>query len=373
MAATHDPTNERPARSVRSASARATASVDPVVDLAPAAGRRIETPPRAASTPRDERLERAAEVIRLEARTIAHLEDRLDERFLCAVDMLVACSGLVVVCGVGKAGLVGQKISATLASTGTPSLFLHPTEALHGDLGRIREHDVLLAISNSGETAEVNALVGPARKIGARIVALTGAARSTLGRMADCVLDIGPIEEACPLKLAPTASTSAMLALGDALAMVVLQERRFSREDYALFHPAGSLGRRLMRVQEVMRKGDQLPIARAGTPIKGVVVVMNRTPGRPGAALIVDADGRLVGIFTHGDLARLLEARERFDLDQPVDGAMGRNPKSIAPDQLVEEAQRLVLEHRIDQVPVLDGAGRPVGLLDVQDLLDVRV
>lgn len=319
------------------------------------------------------RLARAAEVLRLEARTIAHLEQRLDERFLRAVDMLLACQGLIVVTGVGKAGLVGQKISATLASTGTPSIFLHPTEALHGDLGRIRSRDLLFAISNSGETAEVNALIGPARKIGAGVMALTGAAQSTLARIADCVLDIGDVQEACPLKLAPTASTSAMLAFGDALAMVVLQERSFSREDYALFHPAGSLGRRLMRVREVMRKGDQLPLVAAGSSIKEAVIVMNRTPGRPGAALITDAQGVLVGIFTHGDLARLLERGDHLDVGEPVDAFMGRNPKSIGPEQLVEEAQRLMQEFRIDQVAVLDLDHRPVGLVDVQDLLDVRV
>jgi arabinose-5-phosphate isomerase len=322
------------------------------------------------------RLARAAEVLRLEARTIAHLEQRLDERFLRAVDMLLDCQGLIVVTGVGKAGLVGQKISATLASTGTPSLFLHPTEALHGDLGRIRSRDVLFAVSNSGETAEVNALIGPARKIGASVIALTGAPQSTLGRIADCVLDIGDVQEACPLKLAPTASTSAMLAFGDALAMVVSQERNFSRENYALFHPAGSLGRKLMRVREVMRKGDQLPLVPAGTSIQQAVVVMNRTPGRPGAALITDASGLLVGIFTHGDLSRLFERHDPqgpINLGELVDKYMGKNPKSIGPDQLVEEAQHLMQEFRIDQVAVIDAEHRPVGLLDVQDLLDVRV
>lgn len=320
-----------------------------------------------------QRLARAAEVIRLEARTIAHLEASLDERFLCAIDMLIACQGMVVVSGVGKAGLVGQKVSATLASTGTPSLFLHPTEAMHGDLGRIRASDLLLVISNSGETAEVNGLIGPVRKIGARVLAITGEPKSTLGRLADCVLDIGRVEEACPMKLAPTASTSAMLALGDALAMVVLQERNFSREDYALYHPAGSLGRKLMRVKEVMRKGDQLPLVKSGSSLKSVLLVMNRTPGRPGAALITDAQDRLVGIFTHGDLSRLLEKSEQWDTDQPIDASMGKNPKSIGPDALVEEAQRLLREHRIDQIAVIDAERHPVGLLDVQDLLDVRI
>ena len=281
----------------------------------------------------EQRIARAAEVIRLEAHTIAQLEARLDRHFLAAVDMLLECQGSIVVTGIGKAGLVGQKVSATLASTGTPSLFLHPTEALHGDLGRIRSRDIVLVISNSGETVEVNALIAPARKIGARVVAITGRARSTLARLCDCVLDIGDIEEACPLKLAPTASTSAMMALGDALAMVVSQERNFSREDYALYHPAGSLGRKLMRVREVMRKGEQVPLAGDRASIKEVVIVMNGTPGRPGAALITDDEGKLVGIFTHGDLSRLFERRELWNPDQPVAEYMGKHPKSIGEDK----------------------------------------
>ncbi len=317
-------------------------------------------------------LARAAEVIRIESQTIAGLEARLDARFVDAVERILACEGLVVVTGVGKAGLVGQKISATLASTGTPSLFLHPTEAQHGDLGRIRARDILFAISNSGESAEITALVGPARKLGASIIALTGEPDSLLGRHADCVLDIGRVQEACPMNLAPTASTSALPALGDALAMVVLQERNFGREEYALFHPAGALGRKLMKVREVMRKGEQVPIAKVGAKVREVVLVMNRTPGRPGAALIVDGEGRLVGIFTHGDLSRLLE-RDGLDVDGPVDASMGHNPKFIGPESLVEEAMHMLREHRIDQIPVLDAERRPLGLVDIQDVLDVRV
>jgi arabinose-5-phosphate isomerase len=323
--------------------------------------------------PIEQRLKRAAEVIRVEAGAIANLEQRLDARFSTAVDMVLACEGLVVVTGIGKAGLVGQKISATLASTGTPSIFLHPGEAVHGDLGRIRARDLVLALSNSGETAEVNAVIPPARKIGAGVVAITGSGAGALARLADCVLDIGDVVEACPLKLAPTASTSAMLALGDALAMVVLHERRFSREDYALFHPAGALGRRLMRVREVMRTGDELPLARSGTLVRDVLLKMSVTPGRPGAALIVDEGDRLLGIFTDGDFRRLLENGDTSRLDAPVDEYMGRNPKSIAPDQLVEEAQRVLSENRVDQIPVLDAERRPVGLLDVQDVLDIRI
>lgn len=318
------------------------------------------------------RLSRAAEVLRLEAKTIAHLEHSLDERFVRAVDLVLGCDGSVVTTGVGKAGLVGQKISATLASTGTPSIYLHPTDAQHGDLGRIRARDVLFAFSNSGETAEVNTLIGPVRRIGARVLSMTGAPQSTLARLSDCVLDIGRVEEACPMNLAPTTSTSAMLALGDALSMVVMQEREFSREDYALFHPGGSLGRKLMRVDEVMRQGAELPLAPSGSSLRKVLDVMNHTPGRPGAALITDASGALIGIFTHGDLSRLLERSDHLDLAKPIDAFMGKNPKSIGPQQLVQEAQRLMQENRVDQIAVIDAARRAVGLLDVQDLLDIR-
>ncbi len=319
-----------------------------------------------------QRLARAREVIRIEARTIAELEHHLDARFSEAVGRVLACQGFVVVTGMGKAGLVGQKVSATLASTGTPSHFLHPGEALHGDLGRIRRSDVLLALSNSGETDEVIALLGPARKLGAEVIAVTGRPESTLARLSDCVLEIGTVREACPLELAPTASTSAMLALGDALAMTVLAERGFGREDYALYHPAGALGRRLMRVREVMRQGEYLPLVQSGSPLAQVLITMTQTPGRPGAALVVGADGRLAGIFTDGDVRRILQGGT-LDVTARIDDLMGRHPKSIGPEQLVEEAQRLLQENRIDQVPVLDAEGRPIGLLDVQDLLDIRI
>lgn len=321
----------------------------------------------------DERLARAREVIRLEARTIAGLEEILGESFSEAVGMLLDSSGKTVVTGMGKAGIVGQKISATLASTGTESIFLHPAEALHGDLGRIRGDDVVLALSNSGETSEVNTVVPVARKIGASVVAMTGRPDSTLGRLADCVLDIGVVDEACPLGLAPTASTSALLALGDALAMTVLAERGFSREDYALYHPAGSLGRQLLRVDEVMRKGAELPLCTAGTSVAEVMRVMGATPGRPGAALITGKAGLLVGIFTDGDLRRLLHERGSLRGEDAIDGYMGTHPKTIRPDALVEEAHRAMREHRIDQIAVIDEDHRPIGLLDVQDLLDTRL
>ncbi len=321
----------------------------------------------------EERLEHAREVIRVEARAIANLEHLLGDSFSRAIDLILACEGVVVVTGMGKAGLIAQKVSATLASTGSPSIFLHPAEALHGDLGRIRSRDLVLALSNSGETVEIKLLVPAVRKIGARLIAVTGMPLSTLGRLADVVLDIGPIDEACPLGLAPTASTSALLALGDSLAMVVSKERHFSREEYALYHPAGALGRKLMRVGEVMRQGHELPLCTSGTPLLEVLRVMSDTPGRPGAALIVDEDGRLVGIFTDGDFRRHFKELGSLSHEDPIDPFMGKNPKCVLPEELVQSVERMMREHRIDQMPVIDESRRPVGLVDVQDLLDTRV
>lgn len=318
-------------------------------------------------------LAHAAVVAHTEAAAIARLGAALDARFVRAVDLVLACRGQVVVTGMGKAGLIGQKISATLASTGTPSFYLHPAEALHGDLGRLRPADLVLALSNAGETAEVNVVVTAARKLGALVIAVTGRPASTLARASDAVLDIGRVEEACPLKLAPTTSTTVMLALGDALAMVVLAERDFGPRDYARFHPAGTLGRRLMTVEEVMRTGDALPLVRGGTTVINATVEARRTPGRPGAALIVDEAGRLLGIFTDGDLGRLLERCGSTALEDPVDAHMTTSPKVLTPDQLAADAHRLLREHRIDQAPVVDDARHPVGLVDVQDLLDVEL
>ena len=321
-----------------------------------------------------QRLARAREVLRLEANAISRLERDLDESFARGVGMVLEATGKVVVCGMGKAGIVGTKISATFASTGTESIFLHPAEALHGDLGRMRSDDLLLALSNSGETPEVNQVIAVARKIGAKVVAMTGQTDSNLARLADVVLNIGPVDEACPMGLAPTASTSALLALGDALAMAVLSERNFSREDYALYHPAGSLGRKLLQVSEVMRKGKELPLCPEGTSLAEVLRVMGATPGRPGAALITSpSSDQLVGIFTDGDLRRMLSEQGEVRGAEPVDGHMGRNPKTIQPEQLVEEAFAVMREHRIDQLAVIDEDGRPIGLLDVQDLLDTRL
>ena len=321
---------------------------------------------------------RGALVLRLESEAIARLGERFGEAgpaaaFERAVAAMLACPGQVVVTGMGKAGVVGQKVSATLASTGTPSFFLHPSEALHGDLGRLRPGDVVLALSNSGETEEVNQVMAACRKLGNPLIGMTGRPDSTLGQHADHVLDIGRVEEACPLKLAPTASTTVMLALGDALAMAVLEERDFGPRDYAQFHPAGSLGRRLMRVDEVMRKGDAVPLVRAGTSVADALIQTSRTKGRPGASIVVDGDGALAGIFTDGDLRRLLEGGDFSRLELPIDHVMATEPKVLRPTDLAVDAHRLLRENRIDNAPVIDDERRPVGLLDVQDLIEVGI
>ena len=321
---------------------------------------------------------RGALVLRLESEAIARLGERFGKAgpaaaFERAVAAMLACPGQVVVTGMGKAGVVGQKISATLASTGTPSFFLHPSEALHGDLGRLRPGDVILALSNSGETEEVNQVMAACRKLGNPLIGMTGRPDSTLGQHADHVLDIGRVEEACPLKLAPTASTTVMLALGDALAMAVLEERDFGPRDYAQFHPAGSLGRRLMRVDEVMRKGDAVPLVRAGTSVADALIQTSRTKGRPGASIVVDGDGALAGIFTDGDLRRLLEGGDFSRLELPIDHVMATEPKVLRPTDLAVDAHRLLRENRIDNAPVIDDERRPVGLLDVQDLIEVGI
>jgi arabinose-5-phosphate isomerase len=314
----------------------------------------------------------ARAVIEAEGRAVLGLLDRLDGGFTAAVDGILACMGRVVVTGLGKSGIVGRKISATLASTGTPSLFIHAAEAVHGDLGRMTPEDVVLALSYSGESEEIVRIIRPVKSLGATLIALTGGSSSTLARHADVVISIGSIAEACPMGLVPTASTTAMMVIGDALAIALFNRRGLDREDYARFHPGGQLGRKLMKVTEVMRTGRENPIASETATLKDVVAVMTKTPGRPGAASIVDGKGRLVGFFTDGDLRRLLEEPD-FSVGMPIRELMHRHPKTVRDGQLIAEAEALLRRHKIDNVPVVDGRGRPVGLVDVQDLLSTRV
>lgn len=315
----------------------------------------------------------AREVIAAEAKAVASLQGLIDDAFVQAAQSILECQGKVVVTGMGKPGLIGAKISATLASTGTPSLSMHPAEAIHGDLGRVVRRDVVLVLSNSGETEEIVKLLPALRKIGARIVGVTGRPESSLARYSDIVLHIGRIDEACPNGLAPTASTTAMLAIGDALAMTVARLRNFSVEDYAFFHPGGALGRKLMKVDEIMRRDAELTVVPMSATVRETMIRMNHTPRRPGAACIVDSLEKrtLVGIFTDGDLARFVE--KHASLDEKVSEVMCRSARTIASGALASDALKLLRDNRIDQVPVIDATGRIVGLVDVQDLLATGV
>ncbi len=322
-------------------------------------------------------LNEGRKVLEAGADCLRALAASLDRTFVAAVELILARPGTLVTTGIGKAGHVARKISATFASTGTRSIFVHPTEALHGDLGRIREDDIVLALSNSGSSEEVVRLIPGIRSIGATLIAFTAEPASLLGREADLCLAFGRHDEAGHLGLAPTTSTTAMQGLGDALAMAVLIRRDFTPAEFARFHPGGALGRSLMRVQDVMRRGERNPVASVRRPLFEVLKVMSETPGRPGAASLVDADGRLEGFYTDGDFRRHVEAVVNGDANaffqRPIEELMTRNPKTARPEMLVAEAMRLLRASKIDQLPVVDARHRPIGLVDVQDLLDVRI
>jgi arabinose-5-phosphate isomerase len=314
-------------------------------------------------------LERARTVLQAESDAIRALADRLDERFARAVELLLGCRGRVVTTGVGKAGAIARKMAATLASTGTPALFLHPAEGQHGDLGVVTPEDVVIALSYSGESDEVLRLLPALRRIGPCLIAMAGNPRSSLALAATLTLDVTVEAEACPLGLAPTTSAAAMLALGDALAMATMEARSFTREDFALFHPAGALGRRLtMRVSDVMRTGDQMAVVPASKSLIDVMAAISRAGA--GAAFMVDGEGRLTGILTEGDIRRAL-LKDRNALDQPVEAIMNRSPLVIAGDPLAVEALSILEEspRRPGEAPVVDPEGRPVGLIMLKDLL----
>lgn len=312
----------------------------------------------------------AKDVLFLESEAIKNLIDRLDHNFQRAVDLIFNCKGRVVVTGIGKAGIIGQKISATLASTGTPSYWLHSSEARHGDLGRVVVDDIVLALSNSGET-EVVTLLPFVKQIGAKVIAITGNNKSSLAQHSDVVLDIGKIEEPCPLGLAPSASSTAMLALGDALSLTIFKKRNLSKEDYAFYHPGGELGRKLLTVEMVMRKGEENPVANEDMLLSEVLKIMTETVGKPGAVSIVDKQNKLVGFFTDGDLRRHL--KNGVSLRGRVKAFMTRSPKVINARCLVAEAYKILKEYKIDQIPVIDDSNTPVGIIDVQDLLEVGI
>jgi arabinose-5-phosphate isomerase len=312
----------------------------------------------------------AREVLRIEAEAIDRVRDRLDGTITSAAVLLRECQGSVIVTGMGKAGLVGQKLAATLSSTGTRAFPLHPSEALHGDLGRLRAGDVVLALSQSGETEEIVRLIPAIRRLDVRLIAITERETSTLGRSADLCLTLGPIEEACPLGLAPSASTTALMALGDALALLVSRMKNFTADDFAVFHPAGSLGRKLARVEDVMRTGPHVRTARAEETVREILGRLGGARRRSGAILITDpADGHLLGIFTDSDLARLFETRRDAMLDRPIAEVMTANPVKTVVGATLNDAVDALRARKLSELPVVDEVGRLVGLIDVTDLI----
>ncbi len=312
-------------------------------------------------------IKRAREVLRIERDAIDGLIGRIDREFAKAVELLYRTKGRIIVTGMGKPGFIAQKISATMASVGSPSLYLHPAEALHGDLGRVTKADVILCLSNSGETEELLKLLPILRKIGAKLISIVGNTSSTLAKNSDCVLDATVKKEACSLNLAPTASTTAMLALGDAIAIALLDKRGFKETDFALYHPGGMLGKRLLlKVEDIMRTGAANPLVRADALVKDVLLTITRA--RAGSACVVDGRKKLIGIFTDGDLRRNLEKDDNI-ARKKVSDVMTRGPVTVGRERLAVEALAILQAKRIDEIPVVDGAGRPVGLVDVQDLL----
>jgi arabinose-5-phosphate isomerase len=312
-------------------------------------------------------LQEGKRVLRIEAQAISALVDRLDSRFSKAVELLLGCRGKVVVSGMGKSGLIGQKIAATLASTGTPAFFLHPAEGVHGDLGMLARGDVLIAISNSGETQEVLLLLPFVQRMNIPILALTGRSESTLAKNSDVALDVSVDEEACPLGLAPTASTTAALAMGDALAVALLQRRGFKEQDFAQFHPGGSLGRRLLiRVRDLMHVGGQVP--RIGGDVSATEAILEMTAKKLGMTTVVASSGALIGVITDGDLRRFVERGGDFRGARAAD-MMTRNPKTIGPDELAARALDLMERFSITSLVVTEPSGTIVGVIHLHDLL----
>ncbi len=312
-------------------------------------------------------LVRGKAVLNTEAAAISEAATLLGEAFVGAINLILSTAGRVCVTGVGKAGLVGNKIAATLASTGTPSYSLHPVEALHGDLGMVRPEDIVLALSKSG-SSELVELLPRLREIGCRVILITANLESKAARHADFVLDIGRTEEACPLGLAPSSSTAAMLAIGDALALTAMEAKNVCADEYAAYHPGGALGRFLIKVRELMRTGSDCPIVPESVTLRRCFEAIRTAPHRAGAAMIVDEQGRLAGIVTHGDIFRLIEKVSAL-VDKPVSEVMTRNPKRIGLNERAVDALRLMRKHSIDELPVVDAEDRVVGLVDIQDLL----
>jgi arabinose-5-phosphate isomerase len=318
-----------------------------------------------------DRLAYARQVVRAEAAALELVASRLDDSLVEAVEIMRRCAGRVAVTGTGKSADIGQKIAGTLNSTGTRAYVLDATRAAHGDLGMVHPNDVVLALSYSGESEEVVRLLGPLRQLAAAIIGLTGNGRSTLAQQADVAVVLGPLEEVCPLGLAPSTSTTAMAAVGDALAFVLTRLREFTREDFARYHPAGSLGRKLLKVEAVMRQGDDIRLAAQDDAVR-TVFARGRRPGRrTGAVMLTDADGRLTGLFTDSDLARLFEQRRDAALDRPIRDVMTARPITVALGTRIVDAVDIMSQRKISELPVVDKDGRPAGLLDITDLISM--
>ena len=315
-------------------------------------------------------IEQAKKVLKIEAEAISFLIERIDDSFVKAVDLVFFCKGKIVVTGVGKSGLIGQKIASTLASTGTQSFFMHPAEGIHGDLGMLSKNDVVIAISNSGESNEISQIIPVVKRMGLPLISMTGNRSSTLAKSGDAVLDISVKEEACPLGLAPTASTTATLAMGDALAVAVLDKRGFNKEDFALLHPGGSLGKRLLvRVSDLMHTGEAIPLVTENTVMK--VALFEITSKRLGVTGVLDDEGFLEGAITDGDLRRAME--KGLDvLNKNASEIMTRNPKKIGADALAAEALQKMEQHSITSLFVMDGE-KVAGIVHLHDLLKAGV
>lgn len=312
-------------------------------------------------------IQEARRILKIEADAIRTLIPRIGKSFEEALELLYECRGRVIVSGMGKAGFIARKISATLASTGTPSLYLHPAEAFHGDLGRVTAEDRVLMLSHSGETEEVVQLLSPLKKIGVKIIAMTGNLHSALAQNAEVVLDISIDREACPLGLSPSTSTAVSLAMGDALALTLLKKKGFRQEDFAFLHPGGNLGKKLLKVKDLMRKGKDHPVVRQDISVKEALFAITRA--RAGSCSVVDGSRKLIGIFTDGDLRRQLRENGEKILLAPIREVATLKPLVVRQDRLAAEALHLLREKKVDELPVIDDRGRAVGLLDVQDLL----
>lgn len=312
-------------------------------------------------------IKEAKEVLKTEAEAIRNLIPRVDENFTKAVEIIASCKGRVVVTGIGKSGIIGKKISATLSSTGTPSLFLHPVEGIHGDLGMVTPNDVTVAISNSGETEEINRLLPFFKRIGVKIIAFTGDLHSTLAKKSDAIIDIGVEREACPMGLAPTASTTATLAMGDALAIAVLRRRGFQKKDFARLHPGGTLGKRLLlKVEDVMRTGEEIPIVLENTVM--IEAIKEITEKNLGVTTVVDKKGRLKGIITDGDLRRAIQKGVDFHR-QKAKEAMTPHPKTIEKEKLAAQAVEKMEKNSITSLIIVDEENKPIGIVHLHDLL----